>query len=344
MIAEENEYMVGEWILEHDEGSPWSTLSEDKKRYPLKDYTRLTCMEKTDGYEALIYEVVPWSLAGFGVSSANIEYKVALCKDVDKIMFSANVNWRTQNHRLRIAMPLTVTGRHFYDIPYGVIEREPYEGSCYTESGMPDFNAATGDYPAINWAGVQSDELSVALFNKGTPSYRIERDGKISNTIFLSVLRSPTIAACLNEFEYEMDAYVRMDDRGDHYFEYALKSYADAFDKNSAVTDGIAYNAKLMATNGTLQIADMPVVIDDGVYISSLKGAWNQKGIIIRLVEYNGVSKNITLNIPEKFISVFETDMKEDIICPLEVNGGKLKFGMKGFEIKTLYLQTKTEG
>jgi hypothetical protein len=73
-----------------------------------------------------------------------------------------------------------------------MMARKPYENDIVLPNGDSNWASAAGDYPALHWAGVDG-ERSVALFNRGTPSYQICKDNHGAETIYLSVLRSPTM-------------------------------------------------------------------------------------------------------------------------------------------------------
>lgn len=341
-VAEESEYKVGEWILEHDEGSPWATHSPDMRRQKLSEYTHLMRVEKTADTQRLVFMIRPGDIDGNAVMGIRITYSVILKRESDKVDFEADVFWHTQNYRLRIAIPTIGDAKHFYEIPYGVMERKPYKHNIVFESGATNWASAAGDYPAINWAGVEKEAYSLAMFNKGTPSYQINKDSKDNSVIYLSVLRSPSIGSYLySPTEYSMTAYDGMRDCGDHHFEYAIKAYENGFDKNDAVLDGVSYNSRLMTANGNFDIAMLPTLLCDDARISSIKLSQNKKGIIIRINEYHGKDTNATLEIPSgiKAKTVYETDLKEDIINELELKNNKVDFSVKHFEIKTLYIE-----
>jgi alpha-mannosidase len=271
-VAAQGAYRPAELILEHDEGSPWATLHPDQTRTSLAEKTRLVAAEKGAGFERLVFEV-PMTGGGFGGPGAfAARLVVTLLAGSDRVDFRLHVGWETFNHRLRVAMPVPFAGKHIYGVPYGSLERKPYE---------PTFNwiGANGDWPAVNWAGVEEAGAAkaggrstakqagkakdggkveeggraVVLMSKGLPSYRIEPAGSgraKGSTIFLSVLRSPVIPAYLHEPEfYTMTDYGGMRDAGEHDFEFALASYP-AFWDVSALTDAEAYNAGLIVAQG----------------------------------------------------------------------------------------------
>ena len=342
VITSASEYMVGEWILEHDEGSPWATHSPDMRRQPMSTNTHLLKIEKTKDVQKLVFMVIPGDIDGNAVMGLKIKYSVILKNGSDKVDFEADVFWHTQNYRLRIAMPVLGDAKHFYDIPYGVIERKPYEHNIVFPNGATNWASAAGDYPAINWAGVEKEDYSLAMFNKGTPSYQINTDKNGNTNIYLSVLRSPSIGSYLySPTEYTMTDYDGMRDCGNHHFEYSIKAYENGFDKNNAVLDGVAYNAQLTSVKGKLNIENLPTLICDDARISSLKISQDKKGIIVRINEYHGKDTNGTLVIPESVNAkaVYITDLKEDIEKQLEIKDKKVSLDIKHYEIMTLYIE-----
>ena len=342
VIAVQSEYMVGEWILEHDEGSPWATHSPDMRRQGTKEYTKLYKLEKTEDTQKLTFVVHPGDIDGNAVMGLRITYSVILKNTSDKVHFLADVFWHTVNYRLRIAMPVLSDAKHFYDIPYGVIERKPYEHDIVFPNGSTNWASAAGDYPAINFAGIQKSDYSLAMFNKGTPSYQINTDKNGNTNIYLSVLRSPSLGSYLySPTEYSMTDYDGMRDCGEHHFDYAIKAYDSGFDKNNAVLDGVSYNAQLSYVKGELDIAKLPVLLCDDARISSVKMSQDKKGIIVRINEYHGKDTKGTLVIPENisFKAVYEADLKEDREKQLEAVNNKVSLDIKHFEIKTIYIE-----
>jgi len=337
VVASESEYKVGEWILEHDEGSPWTTLSTDMRRMPLSDVTFLVSFERTEDYQRLVYSHTKryW---GYAVDAGyEIFYSVTLPRGEKKVLFEADVDWDTQNHRLRIAFPTPLKGRTIYEIPYGILERKPYEPNIVWPHGPSNWAGAAGDWPAIGFAGVEGDAASLAILNRGTPSYRIEKDKNGKETILISVLRSPSVGTYLHEPEsYSMTDYDEMRDPGHHHFEYALTSYSDPFTKNSAVLDARSYINKIYAVGGAFTLPEMPALESRDVRISALKRAEDSTGYILRLCEYHGKNGTAVVTVPENVAAVYETDLKEDSLRTLTVKDGKITIDFAPFKIKTL--------
>lgn len=338
-VAKAGQFTVGEWILETDIGSPWATLSPDMRRQSLSCHTRILRHEKNRDAETVTFEIIPDVRQGFAETCLRIQYRVTLARGVDQVLFDADVHWDTWNHRLRIAFPSPLEGRHLYDIPYGMLERKPYEPRIVLPGGDSDWASAAGDYPAIHWAGIDADKQSIALFNRGTPSYQISRDSSGTETIFLSVLRSPTMPTCLHAAaDYNMPLFDGMRDSGDHHFTYALKSYGCSLQDSSVHADGIGFNTELLISGEKTDLSVLPVLQGETCWISAMIPALDHKGLILRLAEYRGKTAPFKLNLPACVKAVYETDLKEDVIGQIPMDGSSITGTVGPFEIKTLYL------
>jgi len=339
MAAIESEYKVGEWILELDIGSPWATESVDRRRIPLAPYTRIIRHEKTADRETVTFRITPDIRHGFTESSFEVEHSVTLLRGVDQVLFSADVRWDTQNHRLRIAFPTPLAGRHLYDIPYGMLERRPYEENIVLPDNAADWASACGDYPAIHWAGIDGREGSLALFNRGTPSYQINTDKHGVQNMFLSVLRSPTIPNCLqSSVDYIMTDYYGMMDNGRHRFEYALKAYDGALADSSVHADGVGYNARLVAA-AAVDSVQLPRSLSAHTWISALLPSHDGEGLIVRAAEFRGTGGLLQISLPEGVTAVTETDLRELPKSEPAVENGYIVTEIKPFEIKTFHLK-----
>lgn len=339
-VAQKSTYYVGELILEHDEGSPWTTLSIDVRRQSLSPNTKLTRFESTNDYQELVFKTAPGDLCAYSVNSFNAECRVRLQRGCNKVLFSTNVFWDTQNYRLRIAFPSLIKGKHIYEIPYGYIERSPYTPTTLWNSGDSNWAGASGDWPAINWAGIEGENTSIAIINKGTPSYQINSDENDVDNIYLTVLRSPSVGTYLHDpgKAYSMTDYDGMRDAGNHHFEYALIAYEKGFYENNAVADSIAYNSNTVSINGDIINYYMPEIISNDVRISAVKHSQKDNWLIYRLVEFHGINSSITIKIPNQLNidKVYEMNLNEKIISEIPIKDNVAIIDIEKFKIKTI--------
>ena len=283
-------------------------------------------MEKAHGWKSMSFDVSFGANTFAGGRPFQATAKATLTEGIDRIDFDVDVqSWDAFNARIRFAFPVPFKGEDFYEIPYGTLKREPYAPTF-------DWTGANGDWPAINWAGVQGSDLSVALFNKGTPSYKIEDDSQGGKNILLSVLRSPLIPTYL-----EMTDYHGMRDAGRHHFEFSLAAYAGSFEESPVVANAESFNAEALALPWRVELPQMPRVKSDCVKISALKTAEKGKALIIRLFEFRGRGGEAMIELPATVASVSKVNL-------LERNGfvlkrqkdGSVKLSLRPWEIATL--------
>ena len=330
-ISQTEKYRPGELVLENDDGSPWTTFSDDKKDFRMSQYTNLIKIEKTPEMQRLCYNItIPFEFTGV-VDHLNTSYTVSLYTGMDRVDFSTDINWHTYHKRMRVAFPLCFDGSHVYEVPSGIIKREPYFPNYY-------WNGTCGDYPAVNWAGVDGKSYSAAVLNKGTPSYKILHTD-IGSMILLSLLRSPTIPAALHEpMSYTMKEWDGMRDEGMHHFEYAFTAFESSFYDNEIVSIANSYNAPFLACNGSVDVPDMPYIINGNANITAIKIAEDGNGLIVRLTEKSGKAGKVEIYVPQKMEKAYKTDLKEDIMLELSINTDKITIDIRPYEIATIRL------
>lgn len=341
-IAKEEEYCPFGFLLEHDDGSPWATMSSDLRRTSLKKDTILEAIEHGEGYERLKFKIaLPDRVIAYSVTGVDISYDVTIYHDFDKIYMNCRVFWDTINHRLRIAMPLTITGQDVYEIPYGWLERKEYGLTRFRE-GRENWAGSINDYPAMNWAGVQAGQCGVFLFNQGTPSHYITNNQNGGRTIFVTPLRSPNNATYLHDpAAYSMTDWDGMRDAGIHEFSYMLESFAGNRTQKYAVLAGAGFTATPLVTEGEFQPLELPVLTGDSARISSIKCAEDDDALIVRMVEINGEKTQISMRVPDWAASVELTDLNEHTTNGLEIVNGMIQLQFHPFEIKTVKLKIK---
>lgn len=328
-LFQNGEMRIHEIIIEHDEGSPWATLSEHRPQTMLTKRTKLVSVEKNDAVQKMTFYVEPFNTST--VKGIEIEWTVLLTKGIDRIDFKTRIYWDTYNERVRIAFPTKLSGRHLYEIPYGVLERQPYK---------PNYDSwfcANGDWPAINWAGISSKSGSVALFNRGIPSYRMDRS-KGGDIIYLSLLRSPAVPTYLHEpRSYSMVAYDGMRDAGIHEFEYAIAVYDKPLEETTVIAQAEEFNMPLVIASGRIKLPKMPIVESENVRISAV--TTDETGaLILRLLEFRGIGGKLKLQLPENIVKAQLVQLNEKVICDLSHQDHIIELEAKPFEILTIRL------
>lgn len=321
-----------ELVFEQDEGSPWATLSPHRDRCPLAARTRLAAAQSGPGFQRLEFEIRPWGRSAFDGNACSGTLSATLYEGFERVDFQVRMRWQCHNARLRMAMPLPFRGRAIYGIPYGMLAREAYEPTF-------DWTGANGDWPAVNWSGVESAACSVALFNRGLPSCAVEADGLDRQLLMLSLLRSPALPTYLHEPDYyAMTDYDGMRDEGWHTLEYALQAYDGPLADSTVVADAEAYNAGLLVTSGAVRLPAAPRVTGANVRLAALKCAEDGNGLILRLVEFRGRGGQAAIRLPNGFPNAARTNLLERDAQRLTVANGTANCTLRPWEIATVRL------
>ena len=257
---------------------------------------------------------------------------VTLTEQSNRIDFHTDVAWNNYNHRLRVAFPAAFSGAGVYGIPYGMIERKEYEPK-YTR--VPGIN---GDYPAQNWGGIQGEEISMAVLNRGTPSYYTEADLEQDKTnLFVTVLRSPGVPSELHEpHNYTMTDWDGMRDAGNHSFDYSLCVYDKNFSENSIVADSVNYGSSPITAYGELDLPSLPNVCSENAAVMSVKAAEDGKALIMRINEYRGKDGTVKITLPDWVDYADQVNMLERKGKKLPVEDNSVSLSVHPYEITTL--------
>jgi len=332
-VVDGRDFLFGELVLEVDEGDPWGTRTYNHDRERCAPFTTLTGIEALGDSVVLRYAGAhPVNFQPFSLN-AKITYldwtqNFILRTGIPWLEVETTVGWYTQDYRLRLAFPsATRANRGVYEIPYGVLERDRYEATG-THLG-----AANGDWPAIHWAGIQTPGYTFAVFNQGTPSYRVE-DG----TVLVSVLRSPVAPCCLLEpASYVAHNYYGMMDNGTHTFHHALYLGAGDWRDNAVVRQAAIFNCGLTVVPGALS-SSLPEWKLQAAHtlLSTIKPAEDGRGIVVRLVEHAGRPEIVRLRVPATLTSAVTANLLEDPLVPLTRDGDDLLVPMGAWKIVTV--------
>ncbi len=330
-VVKGDNFLFGELVLETDEGDPWGTRSLERRRERFAPHTQLAGIERLGDSVIIRYTGAhPANGSPFNYD-AKLTYMAweqafLLRAGVPWLEVETRVDWYTQDRRLRLAFPSATTeNRGVYEIPFGVLERERYE--CTSTN----FGTGNGDWPAIHWAGIQAKDHTFALFNVGTPSYRVE-DG----TVLVSVLRSPTVPCCLLEpFSYVAHNYTGMMDHGTHTFRHALYLGKGDWRGNDVVQQAALFNGGLSARPGALA-GTLPAWGVDAAHtqLATIKAAEDGQGVVVRLVETAGAAETVRLRVPAG--TAYAANLLEDTGVALPQDGDAFLVEMAPWKIVTV--------
>ncbi|MBI2913498.1 MAG: hypothetical protein HYY03_06220 [Chloroflexi bacterium] len=80
-------------------------------------------------------------------------------------------------------------------------------------------------------------------------------------------------------------------------------------------------------------------VSPDSVLVSAVKRAWDGSGLVVRVVEYDGLAAGATLRLPFAAKRAWLADPVEHPLSPLPVEGREVRFHVKPHEVLTLLIE-----
>lgn len=287
-ILDTSRFLANELILEEDIGHPWGTMQPVRRAEGLSFYTSDVSIRQGDGCSVV---KITGRYRGSDSKVRVLSWRqwITLYSGVDRIDFRTQIDWDTEQRRIRVAFPTDIKkDEAVYSIPYGALKRGSYEPD------MTKLPSTNGDWPAINWVDIYSAQegRGLALVNTGTPSHKV-KDG----VIFMSVLRSPTDSWCLNEPEYyDCPDFDGARDAGTHEFHYTLIPHSGDFRDA-----GIEKRAREINNPVIVRLLEEPgsgelglshsfagIEASDNVILTALKKAENEDAAIVRLAETDG--------------------------------------------------------
>jgi alpha-mannosidase len=271
-----------------------------------------------DGYRTLV-ERGGYTNPDRKIASLRWVKRSTLYDGVDKVFIKTEIDWDGEDTHLYADFPLRFdhgTGA-WYEIPYGMLYREDAI-EVHKHLGYED------EWVALNYFATYdaADDVSVVLYNKGTPGCRVKGD-----VMQLSLLRSPTVLEYANEGAR---------DHGHHVLEYALAITDGKPDATDPAAFGLRYvtptpSVAASAKEGSAAPALLPLSTDGTtVQLTAIKR--DERGeLIVRL--YESCGRDATVTLPQGVLAS-PTDLLEDVIS--DERTSTLTF--KPFEIKTVRL------
>lgn len=296
-VLDTTQYLANELILEEDIGHPWGTMQIPAFEERLSEHTTGVSIRRSEKTCEVTF-TGEYRGSDENVRVLSWRQSMKIYAGVDRIDFKTFIDWDTGQRRVRVVFPTGIrTSQAMYSIPYGAVEREPYEPDM---RGYPSTN---GDWPAINWVDVygETEDRGVALLNAGTPSHKV-----VDGVIHMSLLRSPTDSWCLNEPEfYDCPDFDGARDAGFHEFHYALVPHAGDYRAAAIEKRGREFNNPFVLRgigepaggNLPLKRSFVEFAATDNVIVTAVKKCERDDSIVVRLAETAGMPGEASVSI-----------------------------------------------
>lgn len=247
-----------------------------------------------------------------------IEQKIYVYSNESRLDFETKIDWKNDHILLKTAFPFSLnTDFATYDIQYGNIRRATHRNTSWDDA---KFEVCMHKFVDISEHG-----YGVSLINNC--KYGCDALG---SEVRLTMLKSatypdPMADKCLHEFSYSLYPH-----KGDFREAGTIRR---AYEFNNPMTASLISKQE----NGTLHEKYSYVNIDgENAFIETVKKAEDQSGIIVRVCDEFNEQTERTLEFGFDISSAYLCDMLENELEALRIEGRKVKFKLKPFEIVTI--------
>ncbi len=252
-----------------------------------------------------------------------LELDITVRQGVPRVEFRLRVDWREIGDaalgipHLRVRFPLAVDGAQpRYEIPFGSLVRDLTHGE---------------EVVAQRWADIaEADGQGVALVNTSKYGHSFDQ-----GTLALTLLRA----------SIDPDP---LPDLGEHIIEYALVPHGAGWTVGESMQAGEALNLPPVIASCSFQDGELPPALSlvavepANVRLAALKQAENGDGLIVRLVEVDGVATAARIAfapelLPEG-VQAVEVDTMERPVAAntAQIEGNIIAVNLPAFGIKTV--------
>jgi alpha-mannosidase len=304
--------LANQLVVYDDRGDAWD-FSWDYEYRVAGRFTLTSANASVEGGRAVIAQ-------HYSYGSSTLDQRIMLTAGSRRIDFETVVDWQESGKMLRALFPVNVQATEVAcEIQFGHVMR-PTHRNTSREMGMYEI-------PAQKWIDLSQRNYGVALLKECKYGHKVQ-----GNIIDIDLLRSPSYP----------DPTA---DRGRHEFTYALYPHAGDHITGGVVRAAYEFNYPLIphltATHpGALPQAFSLVRLDAAnVIIESIKQAEDGKGLVLRLYEAHGIDAAATLSFGVPVTKIVTTNLLEEYLADVKMEGETAKVAFKPFEIVTLRLE-----
>jgi alpha-mannosidase len=277
-----------------------------------------------------VRDIVDWRVAEEGplraaveivrcVGDSTIKQRICLWRNMRRIDFVTEVDWKERQILLRALFPLNVNAaRATCEIQFGAAERPTHRNTSW--------DWARFEVCAHRWVDLSEGEYGVALLN----------DGKYGHSLYHNVLGLSLLKGGIHPDPTA--------DLGLHRFTYSLIPHAGDWRAGQVVRRAYELNSPLRAVHSGGQGASVArpqqrysllSTPTEHIVVETVKTAQDGDGLIVRLYEAHNERGPASLVFGQPVASAVEVDLLEREIGPVSVVENRVDFNVRPFEVKT---------
>lgn len=247
-------------------------------------------------------------------NASTITQDIILTRGARRVDFVTHVDWREKQRMLKTAFyPDVLASKATYEIQFGAIERPTHWNTSYDKARF--------EVCGHKWADLSEGGYGVSILNDCKYGYDI-KDNRMRLTLLRgTVFPDPT------------------GDIGEHDFTYSILPHTGDWRRGDTVREAWALNVPPMAAagsgTGAAQDTGFARCTNSAVILETIKGAEDGDGLIVRVYESQGSRGKAAIDFGFALKAAAECNLMEVYETDLPVDGSRLNFTIKPYEIKT---------
>lgn len=250
-------------------------------------------------------------------SHSTITQEIHFYADLRRIDFETTVDWKEHQSLLKVHFPVDVhTDEATFEIQYGNVTRKTHRNTSWDKARFESCGQ--------KWMDVSEGHYGVSLLNDCKYGHSVK-----DSCIGLTLIKSGTEPNPTTDQEM-------------HFFTYSLYPHAETWKAAGTVPQAFFLNQPALVSKGgkpgeSFSLASLNV---PNVVLETVKKAEDGDGVILRMYECENARTPVTLTFNRPFASAESCNcLEEPDGEPVKVDGNKVSFLVKPFEIKTVRIR-----
>lgn len=250
-------------------------------------------------------------------SHSTITQEIHFYADLRRIDFETTVDWKEHQSLLKVHFPVDVhTDEATFEIQYGNVTRKTHRNTSWDKARFESCGQ--------KWMDVSEGHYGVSLLNDCKYGHSVK-----DSCIGLTLIKSGTEPNPTTDQEM-------------HFFTYSLYPHAETWKAAGTVPQAFFLNQPALVSKGgksgeSFSLASLNV---PNVVLETVKKAEDGDGVILRMYECENARTPVTLAFNRPFASAESCNcLEEPDGEPVKVDGNKVSFLVKPFEIKTIRIR-----
>jgi alpha-mannosidase len=308
-----------------DRGDAWDFAMDYADVAP-RHMRLVSASPRVDGPRAVLKQV-------YRLGHSELVQEIALTAGSRRLDFRTRSQWREPRTMLRTSFPVDVRAESAtFEIQFGHVRRPNHRNTSW--------DLARDEVAAHKWVDLSQRDYGVALLNDAKYGHKIK-----GNVLDLNLLRSvpyPGPRLVDDASVLAGEPHHGYTDQCDHLFTYALYPHLGDHIDGGVIQAGYALNVPLRLrrlsphSGQAAQEMSFLELESPNVIVEAVKMAEGGGDLIIRLYESEHRYTRTRLHLNARVRSVVETDLLEEGVRALELDGQSVALELKPFEIKTL--------